>query len=198
MRLRLFSTALILFFGASALAHAQNQEIGFSRTPLAIGTVTNKMLMQGDARGLEKGQPAGSQSLVIAVSKQLAPDQSKEIHSYLTSFLPGGHSNWHSHPGLEIDQNPAAGNPVAFYFVNRDGTCRKDILSPGQSHLIMPGEVHMAINESSAQTVDILVLRVHTGDSREFLPVGSAIPNPNFVPVTVGEAQPHGDGCLVL
>ncbi len=62
----------------------------------------------------------------------------------------------------------------------------------------MPGEVHMVINESAVHGAGFAVIRVHTGDSREFLPVGSSIPNPDFVPITVNEPQPHGDGCLMI
>ena len=178
--------------------YAQNENIVFFRTTLAIGTVTNRMVMEGEGGGVEKGRPGGAEAVAMQASKKLNPDQRKEIQAYTATLLPSGHSNWHSHPGLEMDISPAPGYPVTFYYVNRDGSCRKEILSPGQSHLVMPGEVHMVINESAVIGASFIVLRVHTGDSREFLPVGSTIPNPDFVPITINEPQPRGEGCLVI
>jgi quercetin dioxygenase-like cupin family protein len=195
---RLVSAALVVYFGSSMLADAQNENVGFSRTTLAIGTVTNRMVMEGLGRGADRDQPGGAEAIAILASKKLNPDQKKEIHAYAVTVLPGGHSNWHSHPGLEMASNPATAYPVSFHYVNRDGSCRKEILAPGQSPLIMPGEVHTVINESAVDVANFIVLRVHTGDSREFLPVESAVPNPDFVPVTIDEQQPQGEGCPVF
>ncbi len=79
MRLRLVSVGLVVYLGSSLIAYAQNENIGFTRTTLAIGTVTNRMVMEADGKGVGREQPSGAEAVAIVASKKLNPDQKKEI-----------------------------------------------------------------------------------------------------------------------
>lgn len=192
---QLVATASLLLLAAVMPAQADNVNTGFTRETLAIGTVANRISAEsgdkGDEKAAEKGAGASkktrpSKTVEIHASAQLDPASGYELHAYSAEFDPHGHSNWHSHPGLELSiHSGGIGNqPMIFYILNRDGSCRRHELSHGQSLLLMPNETHVAINEAS-QKNSLIVERIHPGDSQ-------------VLPVTRDEAQPYGNGCPVI
>jgi quercetin dioxygenase-like cupin family protein len=195
---RFVALGVVACLSTAVSAYAANEDTGFGRTDLAIGALTNKMVMTGDSKGAGRRPSGVSEAVAIEASKRLDPNQEKEMHSYLASWSKGGHTSWHSHPGLELAINPVDGAPVTFYLLNRNGSCRNQVLLPRQSLLVLPGEVHMVRNESEEVDAAAVIIRIHTGDSRQFLPVGSSTPNPDYVPVTTTELQPSGTGCPVI
>lgn len=181
MNHRLSHTFLALTAGA-ALLHATNANEGFTRTTLAIGTAINKAAMTGDFKNSERTPTGAAETFVLEASKQTDANQTKEVQAYLAELTAGGHSNWHSHPGLEISINPATSTTLTFYILNKNGTCRKHILQPGQTLLVLPGEIHTVRNESP-NPGSLLVERIHPDKA---------------VPVTNSELQPLNATCPVL
>ena len=123
--------------------------------------------------------------LEIQITKKPEPVPNEELHVYTANFEPGGHSKWHSHPGLELAVHMGDANSpdVTFYILNPDGiSCRRVELQPGQSLAVLPGETHMAINENKTVDATIVVERLHPG-------IG------NSIPVTRSESQPPAGTC---
>ncbi|MFM2125477.1 MAG: hypothetical protein RL328_1928 [Acidobacteriota bacterium] len=152
-----------LFLSATLPTEAANENSNFDRVTVAIGTVANKLQISGDGN-LQRTNPAAAESMVFEVSKQLDRNPQKEFHTYLANFETNGHSDWHSHPGLELDTHTGIGPELVFYILNRDGSCRRQVLAPGQALVVLPGETHLARNESG-QKASIIVQRIHPGDS---------------------------------
>ena len=175
-----FSVIGLSLLAVAVGAEAANENGGFTRTPLAIGAVANKLRLAGDDKGVT-GKP-----LEIQVGNKLEPVPNLEMHAYIAEFSAGGHSDWHSHPGLEIVINSAdSTKSLTFYILNRDGTsCRRHELQPGQSLLVLPTETHAAINESGGPA-SIIVERLHPG-------IGSA------PAVTRHENQPPVGTCPLI
>lgn len=171
----------VLALTATGIVHADspgNVNSGFSRTTLAIGTVVNKMNTTGDLKPSERTPTGAAEVFAMEASKQTDANQTKEVHAYGADIAAGGHSDWHSHPGLEIDVNPGPAE-LTFYILNRDGSCRKQVLKVGQSLLVLPGETHMARNETTSDGHN-LVERIHPGTA---------------IPVTNHELQPLSPTC---
>ena len=158
-----------------------NVAVGFSRTTLAIGTVVNKMNTTDDLKPSERTPAGVAEAFAMEASKQTDANQKKEMHVYSAEIAAGGHSDWHSHPGLEIDINNG-NTPLTFYILNRNGTCRKQVLNPGSSLLVLPGETHVAINETGEDGSN-LVERIHPSKA---------------IPVTNHELQPLSSTCPLL
>lgn len=171
----------------AGLVHAEtqpedpNRSVGFSRTTLATGIVVNKMNTTGDLKPSERTPNGAAETFAMEASKQIDANQTKEMHVYLATIDQGGHSDWHSHPGLEVDINYGH-TPLTFYILNRNGICRKQVLTPGQSLLVLPGETHLARNESLADGLN-LVERIHPGSA---------------LAVTNHELQPLSPTCPML
>jgi quercetin dioxygenase-like cupin family protein len=178
------ATVTLGLLGAFMSAEADNANVGFERETLGIGAMANKLSMAGPdlVRTAGTYKKPTVQTLDIHASTEAQPIPDKELHTYKSIFdAAGGHSNWHSHPGLEFDINPhtAPDDPsIEFYIVNGDGGCRHYTLQPGQSLLILPNETHMAQYLGGSKPASLLVERIHPGTG-ETLPVTRAEPQPS-------------------
>ena len=193
----------VLALGLAPQAHAgANANRGFAREVIAIGNISNVMKISDSVTSVPADDVvSGASPLKITKKVSLHSSQkhalpTQELHSYNVKFLPGGHTGWHSHPGLEIDAAPGVkgaaptqhappGNTRSptFYIVDKNGDCRKEMLAPGAARITNPGEIHLGINETGS-TQYLAVVRIHP----------LAVP---AIPVTYDSiTPPTGNGCL--
>lgn len=114
-------------------------------TPRA-GLLAN-ILSTGTAQAFESGSQNGGWQLSFATNGPT------DVITQTISFLPGGFSGWHSHPGAAILLVTAG---TLTFYEGSDPSCTPHVYSAGTSLVERGGDVHIARNEG----VDTLSINV--------------------------------------
>ncbi len=127
-----------------------------------MGSGTSSTLLgRGTFDGFKVKRETATASQWLEVEVEAKP--SLDVATQIITFLPGGHSGWHSHPGPVFIT--VISGTMTFYSSD-DPTCSPVVRTAGQGFLDTGEHAHIARNESGAPATNVVTY---------FAPVGAAL-----------------------
>lgn len=103
-----------------------------------------------------------------------------DVYVVSNTFLPGGHSGWHTHPGPSLI---TVKEGTATVYESDDPTCSPRIYPKGTGFIDRgDGEAHLLANEGSVDLVTVAVQILPAGAPRR-----TGTPRPEACPAGLGE-----------
>jgi quercetin dioxygenase-like cupin family protein len=156
--------ALAMFAASSVSATPQS---GMSSETLAKGVYGPMNLGAGSDRMDDKDDKWDLKLMTKDVS---------DVYNVRNTFIPGGHSGWHTHPGPSLITVTAG--QITVY--EGDGLCQGKTYSAGDGSLDLgSGHAHLIKNEGSVNAVTI-VTQIIPHDAPRRIDVDAAPTNCNF------------------
>ena len=160
---RLFGSARFRFVwipGALVMAIVWILSAKASATP-ALGVITNETLAMGVAPdGIsERVRIKKTERRAERWHVQLNAEGSTDYYSHHLVLSPGGHSGWHSHPGLLVAA--VKSGKIDFY----DANCERQTIGPGEVYT-EDDDVHAIVNTGAVDADLYITFLVKHGAPR--------------------------------